>query len=208
MQKPSSSRRSIHRQLRDSMGNSNEERKARDRTALFHGYSFLLLWLLLLIFVFHDAHGADSGLAPYAETAETFVEYPDIPAVTTLMEADKGLPSLQMSIWSSPIEFQDPLYSLIKGIVRRLDKDLLEFQPNYVVADGASKDCRVADAVTGDESGNMSNPYCVENCTNHGRYCAAVLPNNPALASKVSGHDIVVESLRRLCVWYVQDWYY
>jgi hypothetical protein len=156
---------------------------------------------LLFLLLPNDALGVDSYLTPYQEVAETYVEYPRRPAVQTLLQAERDIPPVPMKIWSTPVNFQEPLYHYLKGIVRRLDKELLEFHPHYLLADGQENGCRKIDSVTGELSGNMDNPDCVEGCTNHGRYCAAILPEDPELKDKITGQQIVSESLRRLCVW-------
>lgn len=161
--------------------------------------SVVLLLLLHLRRVF--AVGSENYLVPYEEVAETYVEYPDTPIVQSLLEAEQEIPAVSMSIWSTPIDFRYPLFYIVKGIVRRLDKELLEFQPNYLLADGHERGCSTIDPTTGAESGNTNDTDCVENCSNYGRYCAAKLPQDPLLKTKINGFAIVEESLRRHCIW-------
>jgi hypothetical protein len=157
--------------------------------------------LLLLLQFFRVTASNENYLVPYKEVAETYVEYPNTPIVQSLLEAEQEILAVSMSVWSTPIDFRHPVFYFIKGIVRRLDKDLLEFQPNYLLADGHERGCRTINPTTGTESGNMNDTFCVENCSNHGRYCATNLPQDPLLKTKINGFAIVEESLRRHCIW-------
>ncbi|CAB9520642.1 Vacuolar-sorting receptor [Seminavis robusta] len=116
-------------------------------------------------------------------------------AAVTLLLGQAQAPAVTLELWSTTDDFLQPLFYLIKGIVRRLDKKLVVFSPRYLLVDGRDVGCRGVE----DE-----NSECRQNCTNHGRYCAApTRPDDPSLAARISGADIVEETLRRLCVWVV-----
>ncbi|CAB9529317.1 Vacuolar-sorting receptor 1 [Seminavis robusta] len=157
----------------------------------------LTVCLLLLLLLFVNTVHANEGhvLVPYEETLESYVEYPTDNASQTLLLGQALAPAVTLELWSTTDDFLQPLFYLIKGIVRRLDKKLVVFSPRYLLVDGRDVGCRGVE----DE-----NSECRQNCTNHGRYCAApTRPDDPSLAARISGADIVEETLRRLCVWVV-----
>ena len=163
----------------------------------------LLAWVACLScsFQFHPAQASDNYLVPYEETQETYVEWPQDSASQTLLQTRPpgSIPPITMSLWTTAVDFRHPLFYLVLGIVRRLDTELIRFQPQYLLTDGMDNGCRSIDPSTGQEQETMDNVGCQKNCTNHGRYCAASLPKDPILAAKISGAAIVEESLRRLC---------
>ncbi|GMI33414.1 hypothetical protein TeGR_g13315, partial [Tetraparma gracilis] len=61
------------------------------------------------------------------------------------------------------------------------------FTPHYNIYDGVAYDCHNNDLT------------CGTRCSNHGNYCA--LDPDGDLEKGVSGADVVVETLRRLCIW-------
>mmetsp|Transcript_10829 Transcript_10829/g.15852 ORF Transcript_10829/g.15852 Transcript_10829/m.15852 type:complete len:523 (+) Transcript_10829:391-1959(+) len=63
------------------------------------------------------------------------------------------------------------------------------FTPHMYIYDGIRSQCRGPDGES----------MCYNLCTNHGRYCA-IDPDND-LDKGISGADVVIESLRRLCIW-------
>jgi len=93
-------------------------------------------------------------------------------------------------------------------------KDKAQFYPRYDLVDGTRFHCTsnnnanyrmLVDAVkvgnSSDDSGGggndtqpVTNPACDQLCTNGGRYCTIH-------AKELSGHAIVRETLRRLCIW-------
>lgn len=69
----------------------------------------------------------------------------------------------------------------------------VQFSPQFFIFDGSQLGCTVPHP-----SGGFA---CGTQCTNHGRYCA-IDPDND-LESGISGVDIVMESLRQMCIWQV-----
>merc|ERR1719246_79241 len=63
------------------------------------------------------------------------------------------------------------------------------FTPHQYLYDGVQTNC------VDDKGGNQ----CYNLCTNSGRYCATDPDGD--LKRGISGADVVVESLRRLCIW-------
>jgi hypothetical protein len=91
---------------------------------------------------------------------------------------------LDYHLWTTAY---DPLvdletYSNLKTVVDAL-QGKAHFSPRYRLMDGTRFAC----------DANPDNP-CAQLCTNHGRYCTTH-------ARDLSGHAIVKETLRRLCIW-------
>lgn len=145
-------------------------------------------------------------LVPYEETQESFVEWPTDSASLTFLQTrpEGGIPPVKLTLWTTAIDFRHPLIHFVLSIVRRLDKELLVFQPRHLLTDGLTNGCRFVDSATQEEREALdNNSNCQQNCTNHGRYCAASVPEDPILAAKISGASIVEESLRRACIWVI-----
>lgn len=170
----------------------------------------LTCWFFAYSRNFHPAQASDNinYLVPYEEVEETYVEWPQDSASQILLQTRRpdSIPPIKMALWTTAIDFRHPLTHLLLGIVRRLDRELLFFQPRYFLMDGVERGCRSIDSTTGetqetewDVNNNALFEDCQQNCTNHGRYCAASIPGDPALAAKIHGADIAEESLRRLC---------
>lgn len=72
-------------------------------------------------------------------------------------------------------------------------KDYTQFEPHSYIHDGSQYSC-------------IGNTNCESLCTNHGRYCASDPDGD--LSEGISGKDIVLESLRRKCIWkhYGSSW--
>lgn len=152
----------------------------------------------------YDQHNIQDYIVPYEETPETFVEYPTDAASQQVVKQQKVATKVPLNLWTTPIDFRHPLLYLIKGIVRRLDNQLLEFNPQYFLADGVALGCRSvlnSTAIETEDSSKVAG--CQNNCTNVGRYCAAALPDEDSgFSAEITGADIVEESLRRLCGMY------
>lgn len=112
-----------------------------------------------------------------------------------LVELQWGIPDANLT--QNPPQFHfwttayDPLVSLetyvdMRTVVTSLGSSLV-FSPRYALFNGTRFGCpsNTADDVNGP---------CDHLCTNHGRYCTVH-------ATDLSGHAIVNETLRRLCVW-------
>ena len=154
----------------------------------------------------NDYHNINNYLVQYEENHNSYVDYPDDTASQAILqqqhsEAEEfAIPKVTLNLWSTVVDFRHPLFYLVKGIVRRLDKELIAFVPQYYIRDGLDLNCRYKDEVTGEELENVTTLVeCRRNCTNYGRYCAASLPQQPELARKINGAAVVEESLRRLC---------
>mmetsp|Transcript_32513 Transcript_32513/g.37655 ORF Transcript_32513/g.37655 Transcript_32513/m.37655 type:complete len:528 (+) Transcript_32513:134-1717(+) len=109
------------------------------------------------------------------------------------MEMTWNLPSpddrVEYDLWTVPTdkvsrEFQSKFMDAAKAL-----SDHAYFTPHMYVYDGIKSKCRASD---GSET-------CYNLCTNHGRYCATDPDNN--LDQGISGADVVIESLRRICIW-------
>jgi len=161
-----------------------------------------IVGLLLATTLSSVSQTVDNDLVPYEETADTFVEWPDDAASQTLLQTrpESTIPDMYMNLWTTALDFRHPLFHVILGIVRRLDRRLLKFQPRYFLDSGNERGCRTTNQEDGEDVEVFPlSEYCRENCTNHGRYCAASKPQDLELAAKIRGTSIVEESLRRLC---------
>lgn len=141
-------------------------------------------------------------LVNYEESEETYVDYPTDGVSQELLDSQPLIPKVHLALWTTVDDFRHPLFYLVKGIVRRLDKDLLVFEPSYYLQDGRNEGCRVMNELTQLEEPNPEMD-CSQNCTNYGRYCAGEVPQEGDLAERITGAEIVTESLRQLCVWVV-----
>jgi hypothetical protein len=94
---------------------------------------------------------------------------------------------VEWELWSSPTEMTSRNFqSGFKSEIVALGKSQY-FTPHFYIYDGISSQCH---------GGSSS---CGSLCTNHGLYCALDPDGN--LDEGTSGADVVVESLRRLCIW-------
>jgi PA domain len=73
-----------------------------------------------------------------------------------------------------------------------------KFTPHMDIIDGVLNNCG---SPSDNDPENIMANICEGLCTNHGRYCA--LDPDGDLAVGASGSDVVVESLRQLCIWQV-----
>ena len=163
----------------------------------------LLSLALSAVFFIRSADAAESYLVQYEENAESYVEYPDDPFTQALLalEVADDHPKVFMGLWSTVIDFRHPLYYLVKGIFRRLHPHALTFQPQYFLEDGKDRGCRMTDPLSGKEVASYGQDFCLQQCSNHGRYCAPSLPEDPEMAAKINGVSILEETLRQICVW-------
>ena len=102
-----------------------------------------------------------------------------------------GIPApddrVEWELWSNPVEvvsknFQKTFYPDVGALGASQ-----QFTPHFYIFDGVQNGCH----------SNAAN--CGSLCVNQGRYCA-VDPDSD-LERGISGGDVVVESLRRLCIW-------
>lgn len=94
--------------------------------------------------------------------------------------------SLRYHLWTTAY---DPLLDLetlknLKAVAKAFE-DKAQFSPRFSVIDGSRFHC--------DKSLDENGP-CDHLCTNHGRYCTVPAKN-------LTGHAIILETLRRLCIW-------
>mmetsp|Transcript_16118 Transcript_16118/g.17917 ORF Transcript_16118/g.17917 Transcript_16118/m.17917 type:complete len:577 (-) Transcript_16118:109-1839(-) len=94
-------------------------------------------------------------------------------------------------LWTtaSPLDvpfFEEKTYKQLKTVTTKF-ADYLHFNPRYALIDGVKLGCGGKDVP---ERG-----FCQELCTNGGRYCSAAPGNG------IKGQDVVIESLRRICIW-------
>jgi hypothetical protein len=97
---------------------------------------------------------------------------------------------VEYDVWTSPSdELTHDFFQSFQTVARALGKRAY-FTPHMSISDGTLYHCQ------GTTSGQSA---CSNLCTNNGRYCA----NDPDGDQEygISGADVVVESLRRVCIW-------
>lgn len=102
-------------------------------------------------------------------------------------EVDEKPPAVHFNLWTTA---HDPLldldtYKNFKSIATALAPHGAQFEPRYSMISGERFKCN--------QQVDTNGP-CDHLCTNHGRYCALH-------GYELSGHAIVTETLRRLCIW-------
>lgn len=109
------------------------------------------------------------------------------------LEMAWALPSpddrVEYDLWTVPTEhvsreFQRTFKTFAKAL-----GDRAYFTPHMYIYDGVKSGCQ----------GRDGDNQCYNLCTNNGRYCATDPDNN--LDQGISGSDVVIESLRRICIW-------
>jgi hypothetical protein len=96
---------------------------------------------------------------------------------------------VEYSLWTTPTELVSREFELqFKHAAVALGEDAY-FSPHMYVYDGIKSNCMDADGQN----------QCYNLCTNNGRYCATDPDND--LDQGISGADVIVESLRRICIW-------
>jgi hypothetical protein len=154
-------------------------------------------WLVLVLWSLTSIScSADRQINSFDESLLSYVEYPQDNVSQALLDTETHGFKVALGLFSTADVYVHPLFNLIKGIVRRLDRAMLHFEPNYYIADGRSLGCRITGSLSDEE---MENRSCRKNCTNFGRYCAASAPKDPSLAAKITGVSIIEETLRRRC---------
>lgn len=109
------------------------------------------------------------------------------------MEMAWSLPSpddrVEYELWSVPTDL------ISRNFLRTFKEaavafgDRAYFTPHQYIYDGIKSNCQ----------GLAGENQCYNLCTNNGRYCATDPDND--LDKGISGADVVIESLRRMCVW-------
>ena len=158
-----------------------------------------IVWLMVAIWNLNyvSCSSDESYLVWYKEVEHSYIEYSSDANSQSLLLAESHEYKVTVHLLSFVDDLVHPLFYLVKGIVRRLDKQLLPFEPFYYITDGHANGCRVVDSHSGEE---IANPDCQQNCTNFGRYCATTSPlADPLFSAKVSGASMVEEILRRRC---------
>jgi len=96
---------------------------------------------------------------------------------------------VEYSLWTTPTELVSRGFELeFKHAAIALGQDA-QFSPHMYVYDGIKSNCIDADGEN----------QCYNLCTNNGRYCATDPDDD--LDKGISGADVVIESLRRICIW-------
>jgi len=96
---------------------------------------------------------------------------------------------VEYALWTTPTELVSREFELqFKHAAVAFGKDAY-FSPHMYVYDGIKSNCMDADGEN----------QCYNLCTNNGRYCATDPDND--LDQGISGADVIVESLRRICIW-------
>ena len=95
--------------------------------------------------------------------------------------------SVDYQIWTTPKDVvAAPFLKSFKDVAVALN-GTAHFTPQMYIYDGVATGCT--------QGGNS----CYNLCTNRGRYCATDPDND--LDRGISGADVVLESLRRICIW-------
>jgi hypothetical protein len=94
--------------------------------------------------------------------------------------------NVTVDLWHTPIHTETQSFLSNFSALAEVLKDRLVFRPHYYLLDGEQLHC----------AGNAANPQdaCYQLCTNNGRYCSVSHHG-------VTGRQVVVESLRRMCLW-------
>jgi hypothetical protein len=96
---------------------------------------------------------------------------------------------VEYDLWTTPKDLvSQPLQQNFREFAVALGEHA-QFTPHMYIYDGLFAGCR------GDDGENQ----CYNLCTNDGRYCATDPDDD--LDRGISGADVVLESLRRLCIW-------
>jgi hypothetical protein len=144
---------------------------------------------------------ADDGSGADISIPSMLMFKPDADAVKAELKSNRpvqiemawSLPNpddrVEYDLWTTPADqvSKDFLANFKKIAVALGDKAY--FTPHMYIYDGIRSHCK----------GNANDSFCFNLCTNNGRYCATDPDND--LEKGVSGADVVVESLRRLCIW-------
>jgi hypothetical protein len=96
---------------------------------------------------------------------------------------------VEYELWTTPAEqVSKDFFQNFKSVSLALGKSAY-FTPHMYIYDGVRSHC----------TGNPTDSFCYNLCTNGGQYCATDPDND--LEAGISGADVVRESLRRLCIW-------
>eukprot|EP00977_Amphora_coffeiformis_P020668 scaffold8374_cov175-Amphora_coffeaeformis.AAC.107 len=142
-----------------------------------------------------DGSGGDISIPSmlvYKQDADTFKE--ELMANHPIrLEMTWSLPTpddrVEYEIWTVP---SDPVSKDFLNTFKMISVTLDEkayFTPHMYIYDGARSNC----------IGQNNENQCDSLCTNNGRYCATDPDGD--LDAGISGAQVVVESLRRLCIW-------
>jgi hypothetical protein len=96
---------------------------------------------------------------------------------------------VEYSLWSTPTDMISKDFLSTFGETALAFSDRAVFQPHMYIYDGILSNCQGPDGQN----------ECYNLCTNNGRYCATDPDNN--LDEGISGADVILESLRRICIW-------
>lgn len=96
---------------------------------------------------------------------------------------------VEYDLWTTPTDVIS--YDFLAGFKQLAEAlgDRAYFTPHMYIYDGIRSHCQ----------GASGENFCYNLCTNNGRYCATDPDSD--LEKGISGADVVVESLRRLCIW-------
>lgn len=95
---------------------------------------------------------------------------------------------VEYTLWSTPTEIVSRDFERQFKHAAKALGDKAYFTPHMYIYDGIKSNCQ-----------NNGENECYNLCTNNGRYCATDPDND--LDAGISGADVVVESLRRICIW-------
>lgn len=109
---------------------------------------------------------------------------------TVLVEMAWHMPQMEhnvsMALWYMPTHEPTEEFLANFSSLALVLKDHLEFHPFPYILDGTKLQCH--------DHADHPTSACYEMCTNKGRYCSVTHRG-------IKGKDVVVESLRRMCVW-------
>jgi hypothetical protein len=105
---------------------------------------------------------------------------------------------VEYDVWTSPVDPTSREWISTFQSAAMAFRSHAKFTPHMDIIDGVLNGCN---STANNDPKAIRAGICEGLCTNHGRYCA--LDPDGDLAVGASGSDVVVESLRQLCIWQV-----
>ena len=153
-------------------------------------------------------NGNGNSNTEFMETEASFVKN----QAATDTNNQMGAP-IKLTVWTTPNRDWDATLEMrLRAIITRFGDRLVKFHPHQVIADGTMEPyaCRENDGAV---DMTALPETCLTECLNAGRYCVVTYPDMPSTAvgegadanahMGLTGADVVMESMRRLCVWIV-----
>lgn len=142
-----------------------------------------------------DGSGSDITIPSFLMFKHDADNVKSVVEVDTMVQLEMAwsLPSpddrVEYDLWTVPTEIVSRSFlKKFKDVAISLGERAY-FTPHMFIYDGIKSGCQ----------GLNGENQCYNLCTNNGRYCATDPDNN--LDKGISGADVVIESLRRICIW-------